>query len=142
MNSDKQLKLVNIFLGLLITGEALALIIGMNINTDGNEWLTTANYTLLAIDLVSGILIAALSFKLEKKKYLAVLFFTLAVIVGSHIFRNIDFVTNPENHFVFNVPLLIFNNVKLLGALYSIALIFYRWMNWERDKKTIIEELE
>lgn len=143
MSSERMLKLLNLFLAIVLLGEALALLLGMFfLSSNGSEWLTTANITLLSLDLVTGVLVFTLAFKRDQKRIFLLLFFILATIVGSHIYRNIDFAINSSTAFAFNVTLLIVNNVKLIASLFSIGMVIYSLLFWEHEEQLTIDDLE
>lgn len=143
MSGERTLKITNTLIASVLIVEALALLFGMLFcSQSGTEWLTTSNIVLLSLDMAMGILLISFSFKLDKILFYMILFFIVATIIGSHIYRNIDFAINSPNAFAFNIPLLVVNNLKLIGALYSIGLIIYLLLNWEDEKKLVIKDLE
>ncbi|MBD3189476.1 MAG: hypothetical protein GF308_02480 [Candidatus Heimdallarchaeota archaeon] len=146
MSSERMLKITNLLLAIVLLGEALALLFGrLFFIPGGTDWLTIANITLLSLDLAMGVsllLLFVLTFKLDKKTILLLLFFILATIVGSHIYRNIDFAINSSTAFAFNFPLLIVNNLKLIASLYSIGLVSYSLLFWEQEAILTINDLD
>ncbi len=98
--------------GILVTGEALALVAGMRVIKRGTgPWLNRRNNLLLLSDLAAGpALVAGLSFML--------LFIpALLLLVSTHIYRTVEYMTAREIKFCFNLPLLLINLLKLAGLL-------------------------
>jgi hypothetical protein len=95
--------------------------IGMHIGDPStNIWLTPANYTLLVIDLATGIILFSLTFK-QEGVIIYIIFVLLSIIILSHLWRDIDYFTNTDTRFCFNVGLMIFNYAKLLLAIASLV---------------------
>ena len=68
MKNEKIFFWCGAILGLLVAGEALALLIGMNaLSSENNAWTTTLNNTLAGIDVFTGVLLLLLIF-LRKEK--------------------------------------------------------------------------
>ena len=108
-------------LGAVVAGEALALLIGMNL-TDQSEWAKIKNNGLALIDLVTGAALVYLSFTRGDLGGFPMFYVLLAVILISHGYREWEYVVNQPNKFCANVPLFVVNSVKLVGAVGVLVL--------------------
>ena len=115
-----------IILALLVIGEALALIIGMNLSgSEGKEWLSLKNSFLLIIDIAMGLLALILIFMNSKKKLLIFIIIVVIIICVSHFYREIEYFLIISNKFCINLPLFIFNSLKLILSLICIIFGIY-----------------
>lgn len=107
--------------GLLIFGEALALLIGTGfIIKPRPVWLNTKNFAFLLDDLFFGILLILLAAQVFTQTWI----FWVVVISTflSHALRDAEFVANFPNKFCANAGLFLLNNVKLAGLLLIVVL--------------------
>jgi hypothetical protein len=106
MKSNTVFDIVSFLLGLFVTGEVLALLIGMYFLEDkSNPWISPRNFLLLGIDLVCGlILIATVWIYPAPTKSLFVMILTGITIVA-HGYRYWEFLVHLPNRFCFNTPL-------------------------------------
>ena len=116
VNLELIAKWIGIGLGVLISGEASALFIGIYFVAEkGSSWLNPKNLLFLASDFVTGIFLIAIIVS-TKLNIFALLFTFLAIIIGSHLLREIEYFIPFKNleKFCFNLPLFIVNNFKML----------------------------
>ena len=111
--------------GVVISGEAFALLVGMHLLSGrGNTWPSFKNDFLLGVDFVTGaclIYLAATNALLRPSNLLNLV---LAVALLAHGYREGEYWLHLANKFCANPPLFVVNNVKLVGLLVisSIAL--------------------
>jgi hypothetical protein len=109
-----------ILLGLLLVGEAAALLIGTRvINENANLWNSQKNFFLLYLDILCGtILLLTVLLKFPE-----VIFWTIFILVVlSHAFREYEYLSLQEQPFCSNLPLFMVNNIKIVLSL-STAVI-------------------
>ncbi len=102
-------------LGAVTAGEALALLIGMNL-TDQSEWAKIKNNGLALVDLVTGVALVYFLFALGDLGGFVMFYVLLAVILVSHGYREWEYVTDQPVKFCANAPLFVMNSVKLVGS--------------------------
>ena len=121
---------LNIILCLLVIGEALALIIGMNLSGfEGNEWLTLKNYLFLLLDIALGLIIFILTLEHTKKDYYLYILVLLTILFISHLYREIEYFFEIIDKFCANIPLFIFNNIKFFLLISCICINLYLQFN-------------
>jgi hypothetical protein len=100
--------------GLLIFGEAAALLVGMHfLSGPGNLWISLKNDLLLAIDSITGeVLIYLISTQIEIKPSVG-MYLLLGIAILSHIYRVWEFLKDSPQKFCINTPLFVVNDVKL-----------------------------
>jgi hypothetical protein len=107
--------------GLLIFGEATALLIGTGLIVKPRpQWLSQKNFAFLADDLFFGIVLILLAFDILTAPWI----FWLSIISTflSHAWRDAEFVAKFPNPFCGNTALFLLNNLKLMGLVSSIML--------------------
>jgi hypothetical protein len=115
-------KLVLLLTSLIIAGEALGLLIGMHILSErNNPWISFKNDMLLILDIVSGIALAALALRSGNPGHFLFLS-ALGLTFLTHGFRDWEYLTHQPNPFCANLPLFVFNNLKLAGLFSYIIL--------------------
>jgi hypothetical protein len=118
-------KILTILIGATISGEALALTMGVHLLGDAsNPWITPSNNIMLIADMLTGAGLIYVGISADES-YNSVLFWVFAgVALISHGFREWEYLAVIENKFCGNLPLFIVNNVKLAGLIaISITLI-------------------
>jgi hypothetical protein len=104
--------------GLLMVGEAVALFVGMHLLSErSNPWIGWKNDCLLGIDLLTGgglLCFAVMNGRINPFS-LVYLLVTLALV--AHGYRVWEHEANVPHKFCINLPLFVFNNIKLLGLL-------------------------
>ena len=108
-------------LGAIVAGEALALLIGMNL-TGQSEWARIKNNGLALVDLVTGAALVYLLFTQRDLDGFPMFYVLLFVILISHGYREWEYVTDQPVKFCENAPLFVMNNVKLVGAVGVLGL--------------------
>ncbi len=110
-------------LGAITAGEALALLIGMNL-TGQSEWATIKNNGLALVDLVTGVALVYLLFTQGDLDGFVMFYVLLSVILISHGYREWEYVVNLPKKFCENAPLFVMNSVKLVGVVGVLVLSF------------------
>jgi len=109
-----------ILLGILLVGEAAALLVGTRIlGKNRSQWVSNKNSLLLLLDIFSGTLLL-LSVLLRFPEI--IYWFIFIVVVFSHAFREYEYLTLKNRPFCNNLPLFIINNIKIVLTM-STAVI-------------------
>ena len=109
-----------ILLGILLVGEAAALLIGTQLlGRKRSPWISAKNSLYLILDILSGTLLL-LSMPLRLPEIVFWLIF--AVVCVSHAFREYEYLSLQKEAFCSNLPLFIVNNVKIVLSM-STAVI-------------------
>jgi hypothetical protein len=112
-----------IALSLTITGEALALFIGMYFVNKKREWFITRNIVFISLDVVTGIGIFYLS--ISGKPVSNIIFSELVIAAAvAHLLRSVEYFSKRKIKFCFNIPLFVVNNIKLIGLILVYILGF------------------
>jgi len=113
---NNMIKYTSLSTNSIVLGEALALCIGMHLLSKGdNTWISSKNDILLGLDIVSSVALLYLTLS-DKQFYMRNLTYCIAGIsLLTHAFRTIEYFGADKNQFCANVPLMVVNNVKLIG---------------------------
>ncbi len=116
------LKAISILTGIIIVGEALALLVGMHfLSPRGNPWISFKNDLLIGIDIAAGI--GLVYVVVANTDFSAGLFFILiGVSLLAHGYREWEYFSDVSAKFCINLPLFILNNIKLAGLLAGTAM--------------------
>jgi hypothetical protein len=107
---------IMVVMGLVVAGEALALLVGMNLPRP-SEWSTLKNNGLALVDVVTGVLLVVLLFCWKDVLSSLLLHVLLITVVASHGYREWEYTANGPNRFCANVPLFVLNSIKLVGSM-------------------------
>ena len=124
MNMPDFLRIGVFLTGLVILGEALALLVGMHfLSEQGNPWISLKNDLLLGVDIATGAGLIYLSFAITRAgiNRFSLLYFIAALALLAHGYRAWEYLTKAANRFCINLPLYAVNNIKL-AALTAIIL--------------------
>lgn len=117
---------IGLILGSVVTGEALALLVGMNLPSPRvSAWSTLKNNGLALVDVITGIVLIYVFWRknvLDRSIYLIV--FTLILVL--HGYRSWEYFYIPFNRFCVNRPLFIVNNVKLFTSFFGVLFCFVK----------------
>jgi hypothetical protein len=119
---------IGLFLtGLLIAGEAFALLVGMYFLSErGNPWISFKNGFLLVMDLITGaglIYLASTDEIISSPKSIGIALILILAILA-HGYREWEYLAGTTNKFCANIPLFVLNNVKLISlSVISIAAV-------------------
>jgi hypothetical protein len=125
------LSVVSILTGITISGEALALLVGMTLlSPQPNPWVTPLNLFWLGLDILcgAGILTCTLlpgAGAVNQVMLPVILVFSL----GAHLYRDWEFLTSHiPSRFLINTPLFVVNNIRLLGLVLILILLAAAWI--------------
>ncbi len=112
-------KIVAVSTGLVIAGEAAALLTGMYLFVrPASPWLTPKNNVLAVVDIITGTILIILAITGKSPD----LFYAIIVVaLFTHAFRDWEYLASVEIPFVFNLPLFVVNNLKLAGVIVSVV---------------------
>jgi hypothetical protein len=109
--------------GLVILGEAVALLVGMHVSSErDNPWISVKNDVLLLADLLTGAGLIYLALTQETLSRSALFYSITALALLAHGYREWEYAANALNKFCLNAPLMIVNTVKLTGVFILMAL--------------------
>jgi len=104
--------------GLVVLGEALALLVGLGMMSRWESpWLTQKNVIFLASDIFLGMFLVWGGFQPSSGLGRIMVIAGLVLLVVSHAYRTWAYAAGQLDPFCFNLPLFIVNNVKLTGLL-------------------------
>lgn len=113
---------IGILVSLLITGEALALMVGLLIfKKPSREWASAVNIALVLSDLLLGGYIFQYFFGLTNNDYGLKFLLAIMILIATHSFRASQTLRKAKNLYCFNQPLGFVNWTKLAG----LALLFF-----------------
>jgi hypothetical protein len=116
------MKFVSLLTGLVIAGEALALLVGMHFLSErNNPWISLKNDLLFALDILTGSALIASSLRTGNPGN-PIFWVALGLALLAHIYRDWETLSHAANPFCLNLPLFVVNNVKLVGLLSIILL--------------------
>ena len=106
--------------GILLIGEAAALLVGTRIlGKSSKPWILSKNYLLLFLDIFCGTMLI-LS---ESLKFPEIIFWIIFIVVLlSHAFREYEYCSLQKSPFCSNLPLFMINNIKMVLTM-STAVI-------------------
>jgi hypothetical protein len=118
-------KIVTLLTGLVIVGEALALIVGMHfLSGRDNPWISFKNDLLLILDIFSGLALVFFSLHNDVSGNL-VFWIVFGLALLTHAYRDWEYLVKAANQFCLNLPMFIINNLKLAGVITLFLLIIY-----------------
>ncbi|MCG8479841.1 MAG: hypothetical protein MI724_12145 [Spirochaetales bacterium] len=107
--------------GGLAAGEALLLLIGMNL-PQPSDWSTPSNIALAIGDVAVGGALAALVATRSDAPNTPLFYVLTSLLIVTHTYRSVEYFLDIAQPFAANVPLFAVNNVKLTGAVGAISL--------------------
>lgn len=112
-----------IITGILIAGEAIALLVGMHFLSPGNNpWISIKNDLLLGLDIVIGLALIYSMITGTRTASLSAFYILVGAALLTHGFREYEYLARLPNRFCVNQPLFILNNLKLIGSAISIGI--------------------
>ncbi|MBN1579759.1 MAG: hypothetical protein JXA89_03590 [Anaerolineae bacterium] len=116
--SSTFIRVLTILTGLVIAGEALALVVGMHLlSPAGNPWISLKNDLLLVLDIVAGLGLIIIAATAKDTDVPGILYVLLLVSAVAHGYREWEYLARVGNAFCANAPLFVVNNAKLVGLL-------------------------
>ncbi len=117
------LKLLALVTGTVIAGEALALLGGMHwLSPAGNPWISIKNDGFLALDIASGLGLLGLALLVQDFRLSGVFRGLILLSLLAHGYRDGEYFWGGANRFCANGPLLVMNNIKLVGLAVTALL--------------------
>jgi hypothetical protein len=116
MDTPFHLKAITALTGLLMVGEAVALLLGaLQTTGDSGGWLSLKNGLLLQVDIITGVGLILIALLVKDFLDSPIFYVVMVVAVMTHVFRDWEYVNGVQNMFLANLNLLILNNVRLAG---------------------------
>jgi hypothetical protein len=107
--------------GAVIAVESLILFVGVRfVASEGEQWICLKNDLLVVVDIVTGVglIMFALLFKrFSGLSYVSIFYVLIMISIITHGYREWEYLTGVGNRFFFNLPLFVFNNIRLLGLI-------------------------
>ena len=116
------LRIVAGLTGAIIAIESLALLVGTHLVAHSPEWAVPKNMALIITDIVGGAVLTWIALKGRSDPFPAVFYPLVAFLILSHAYREWEYLAGIERAFCANVPLFVFNNIRLLGLIAAIVL--------------------
>jgi hypothetical protein len=111
-------KVLAILTGIVIAGEALALVVGMHLLSPGdNPWISPKNDLFLGLDIVTGVGLVVVAAMNRGSEASGVFYVLVASALVTHGYREGEVLAHARNAFCANVPLFAVNSLKLVGLL-------------------------
>ena len=121
--NDLPFKITTLLTGLVIAGEALALLVGMHVLSEGdNAWISAKNNLFLVLDIVAGLGLVYLALAQQGAAWPYAFYFLAGLALLTHGYREWEVLAGAGNPFCANGPLFIVNTLKLVG-LVAISLL-------------------
>ena len=126
--NDLPFKMTALLTGMVVAGEALALLVGMHLLSKGdNSWISAKNDLFLALDIVAGLGLVYLALAHRGSAWPYALYSLVGLALLTHGYREWEYLARAGNPFCANAPLFVLNNLKLVGlaavAILSIPLV-------------------
>jgi hypothetical protein len=128
------MKAITFITGLVVAGEALALLVGMYIlSPQPNPWISGRNSFWVGLDIACGAGLICLILMSESSLRDGLLMVLALIAMGGHAYREWEYFASSEaSRFLANVPLFVLNNVKLIGLISIVGMLVIAFF---RDKK-------
>lgn len=111
-----------VVISLPVIGEAVALVIGVHVMRRGRSWRSIKNDVLLISDVAAGTAVLCLAI-IDANVYRSIPFYVFTtLLLITHAYRQREYLVEANNPFCDNKPLLIVNNIKLIGL--AVILIY------------------
>lgn len=116
--NDLPFKITALLTGMVVTGEALALLVGMHFLSEGNNpWISFKNDLFLVLDIVAGLGLVYLALAHRGLGWPYALYSLVGLALLTHGYREWEYLASAGNPFCANGPLFVVNNLKLVGLL-------------------------
>jgi hypothetical protein len=121
--NDLLFKIATLLTGLVIAGEAFALLVGMRFLSEGhNPWISFKNDLFLVLDIVAGLGLVYVALAHRGSGWPYALYSLVGLALLTHGYREWEYLAGSSNAFCANVPLFIVNTVKLVGLVAVLVL--------------------
>jgi hypothetical protein len=116
MDTPLHWKIITALTGLIMVGEAIALLIGtLQSGGDAGGWLSLKNGLLLQVDIITGVGLILVALLVKDFLDSPIFYVVMVVAVVTHVFRDWEYVNGAQNVFLANRGLFVVNNVRLVG---------------------------
>ena len=111
--------------GALVCVESAILLVGMNLPRP-SSWSSPLNVAFAVSDIIIGGCLVYVSLSGTSYNVNLLFFIGIGILILTHGFRTVQYLIPDSNPFTANLPLFIFNNVRLLllGTSFGISLSF------------------
>jgi hypothetical protein len=109
------LRFVTGLTGAIIALESLALFVGTHLVSRSTEWAVPKNTVFILLDVVGGAGLIWIALKSRSDPFPPVFYFLGTVLILTHAYREWEYLVGTERAFCANLPLFVFNNIRLLG---------------------------
>jgi hypothetical protein len=121
--NDLPFKITALLTGLVVAGEALALLVGMHFLSEGyNPWISLKNDLFLALDIVTGLALVFLALVDRGATWHYALYSLVGLTLLTHGYREWEYLASAGNPFCANAPLFVVNTLKLVGLAAVLVL--------------------
>ena len=121
--NDLPFKITTLLTGMVVAGEALALLVGMHFLSEGdNPWISWKNDLFLVLDVVAGLGLVYLALVHRGAAWPYALFILTGLTLLTHGYREWEYLAGAGNPFCANAPLFVVNNLKIAGLL-AVAIL-------------------
>lgn len=111
-------KTATLLTGLVTAGEALALLVGMHLLSEGGKsWTSAKNNLFLTLDIVAGLGLICLALAHQGTAWSYALYSLVGLALLTHGYREWEYLAVASNPFCANTPLFAVNSLKLAGLL-------------------------
>jgi hypothetical protein len=111
-------KTATLLTGLVVAGEALALLVGMHFLSKGaKSWTSAKNDLFLALDIAAGLGLIYLTLARQGAAWSYAFYSLVGLALLTHGYREWEYLAVASNPFCANAPLFAVNNLKLAGLL-------------------------
>jgi len=115
-------KIATLLTALVMVSEALALTAGLHVfGLPRRPWGSAKNYLLVMLDIVSGLGLGWIAWRSGDAGAGPWFWLLWAIALGTHSFREWEYLRRAPNAFLFHAPLFVVNNLKLLGLVVAAA---------------------
>jgi hypothetical protein len=108
--------------GTVIAIESLALLIGTHLVARDSAWTVPKNTILIALDILGGAWLLFVAVR-GRSRPVSIAFYVVAgILLLTHLYREWEYLAGIPNAFCANMPLFVFNNLRLAGLVAAIGL--------------------
>ena len=113
-----RVQIITTLLGLIISGEAVALLFWVWVRHPHHPWLLIKNKLLLLTDVITGFMMSLMILHNLPHGSHALFTAALFVLLSTHLFRTLEYIGPAVHPFCFNRGLYCANVFKLLGIVF------------------------
>jgi hypothetical protein len=107
--------------GAVIAFESLALLFGTHLVARDSAWAVPKNTILIALDILGGTWLLFVVVR-GRSRPVSIAFYVVAgILLFTHLHREWEYLAGLPNAFCANLPLFVFNNLRLAGLVATIC---------------------